>query len=66
MLEFPVDYFQNEEREGFLVDSTMKTVWAAELEVLNEVACVCGRHDLQWYAAYGTLLGAVRHQGFIP
>ena len=29
MLEFPVDYFQNEEREGFLVDSTMKTVWAA-------------------------------------
>lgn len=66
MLEFPVDYFQNEEREGFLVDSTMKTVWAAELEVLNEVACVCGRHDLKWYAAYGTLLGAVRHQGFIP
>ena len=26
MLEFPVDYFQNEEREGVLVDSMMKTV----------------------------------------
>lgn len=66
MLEFPMDYFQNEEREGFLVDATMKSVWAAELEVLNEVAVICARHGLRWYAAYGTLLGAVRHQGFIP
>ena len=66
MLEFPVDFFQDEEREGFLVDATMKTVWAAELEVLNEIAVICARHELQWYAAYGTLLGAVRHQGFIP
>lgn len=66
MLQFPVDYFQNEEREGFQVDATMKTVWAAELEVLNEIAVICARHDLEWYAAYGTLLGAVRHQGFIP
>ncbi len=66
MLEFPVDYFQDEVREDFLVDSTMKTVWAAELEVLNEIAVICLRHGLKWYAAYGTLLGAVRHQGFIP
>ncbi|MCX4350771.1 MAG: LicD family protein [Lachnospiraceae bacterium] len=66
MLEFPVDYFQEEVREGFLVDSTMKTVWAAELEVLNEIAAICQRHGLKWYAAYGTLLGVVRHQGFIP
>lgn len=66
MLEFQKEYFQDEEREGFLVDCTMKTVWAAEIEVLNEVAYICARHGLQWYAAYGTLLGAVRHQGFIP
>ena len=66
MLEFPEGYFDSENREGFLVDTTMKTVWAAELEVLNEVACICDKYDLKWYAAYGTLLGAVRHQGFIP
>lgn len=66
MLGFPADYFQDEEREGFVVDATMKTVWAAELEVLNEIAVICARHELEWYAAYGTLLGAVRHQGFIP
>lgn len=66
MLEFPENYFNDEVREGFLVDATMKTVWAAELEVLNEVAYICSKYGLQWYAAYGTLLGAVRHQGFIP
>ncbi len=66
MLEFSEDFFQAQEREGFLVDATMKTVWAAELEVLNEIAVICARHDLRWYAAYGTLLGAVRHEGFIP
>ena len=66
MLTFPKEYFEAQEREGFLVDTTMKTVWAAEIEVLNEVAVVCDRHDLTWYAAYGTLLGAARHGGFVP
>lgn len=66
MLEFPVDFFEGEEREGFFVDATMKTIWAAELEVLQEIAIICNRHGLKWFAAYGTLLGAVRHRGFIP
>lgn len=66
MLDFPQDFFENEERDGFLVDSTMKSVWAAELEVLNEVAKICAEQNLVWFAAYGTLLGAVRHGGFIP
>lgn len=66
MLTFPREYFEAQERDGFLVDTTMKTVWAAEIEVLNEVAIICDRHELTWYAAYGTLLGAARHGGFVP
>lgn len=66
MLDFPQDFFLEETREDFLVDSTMKSFWAAELEVLREIAEICERHNLQWYAAYGTLLGAVRHEGFVP
>ena len=66
MLTFSEDFFEAEERCGFLIDTTMKTVWAAELEVLCEIALVCERHNIPWYMAYGSLLGAVRHEGFIP
>lgn len=66
MLEFQEGFFEQEVRDGFYLDATMKTLWAAELEVLQKVAEVCDRHGLKWYAAYGTLLGAIRHEGFVP
>lgn len=66
MLQFPKEFFQAEVRNDFQIDVTMKTVWAAQLEVLNEIAKVCQRHGIVWYMAFGSLLGAVRHQGFIP
>lgn len=66
MLEFQEGFFEQEVRDGFYIDTTMKTVWAAELEVLQKVAEVCDKYDLKWYAAYGTLLGAIRHEGFVP
>lgn len=66
MLEFQEGFFQQEIRNGFYLDVTMKTVWAAELEVLQKVAEICDKHGFTWYAAYGTLLGAVRHEGFVP
>lgn len=37
-----------------------------ELDILKYFKSVCVEHDLQYFLAYGTLLGAVRHQGFIP
>ena len=66
MLTFSADFFKAEERCNFLIDTTMKTVWAAELEVLCEIAVVCEKYSIPWYMAYGSLLGAVRHEGFIP
>ncbi len=65
-LEFAPDFFQNEIRCDFEISSMMKRAWAAELEVLQVVADVCERNGLQYYADWGTLLGAVRHKGFIP
>ncbi len=35
-------------------------------ETLKEFASFCSTHHLRYYLAYGTLLGAVRHKGFIP
>lgn len=66
MLEFPQEFYKAEVREEFLVDETMKRFLAAEMEVLREIAEICERHDLTWYAAYGTLLGAIRHEGYVP
>ncbi len=66
MLEFDAGYFKPEIREGFFIDSTMKTVWAAILETLARVSDICSKYGIQWYCAYGTLLGAIRHEGFIP
>ena len=35
-------------------------------EILDYIAEFCNKHNIRYYLAYGTLLGAVRHQGFIP
>ena len=38
----------------------------AELSILLEFDAICRRHGLTYLLAYGTALGAARHQGFIP
>lgn len=45
---------------------TLREIQLAELEVLKEFDKVCKSNDLRYSLAYGTLLGAVRHKGFIP
>ncbi len=37
-----------------------------QLELLKEFSRVCKEHDLKWYVCFGTLLGAVRYEGFLP
>ncbi len=66
MLEFDESFFKGEEIDGFYVEEEMKRAWAAQLEVLMEIDRICKKYGLQWYAEYGTLIGAVRHKGFIP
>ncbi|MCR5517875.1 MAG: LicD family protein [Lachnospiraceae bacterium] len=68
MLDTPpsIKFLEAEEREGFFVSSMMKRYWAAQIKVLAEIDKVCKKHDIKWFADCGTLLGAVRHGGFIP
>lgn len=66
MVEFPTGYFEDEVRDGFYVNGFMKRCWAAQLEIINDIKTVCDKYDIKWYADCGTLLGAVRHGGFVP
>lgn len=65
-LSFPHAYFEDEVREDFFVPNMMKRFWAAQLKVLQSFSEVCAKYDIPWYAGEGTLLGAVRHKGYIP
>lgn len=53
-------------RWGFEVSEKRKEVWSIEIRMLFEVQKICKKHNLKYYAIAGTLLGAVRHKGFIP
>ena len=55
-----------EERCGYYVTSDVKKLWSVELDLLEQLKKICTKHDINYFAAGGTLLGAVRHKGFIP
>lgn len=59
-------FLLDEVRCGFVVPTAVKQAWTAELEVLMEIDRVCRLHHITYYADWGTLLGAVRHGGFVP
>lgn len=45
---------------------TMKDVQFGALEILKKIDEICRQEKLKYCLAYGTLIGAVRHKGFIP
>lgn len=45
---------------------TLREIQLVSLELLKEIRDFCETHQIRYYLAYGTLLGAVRHKGFIP
>lgn len=65
-MELSKSFFEDEVRDGFYVTSDIKHAWAAQLEVLSDVDKACRENGIQYFAEWGTLLGAVRHHGFIP
>ena len=65
-MKLPENYLEDEVRCGFYVPGMLKRAWAAQLVMLEKLRDFCRDYHIQWFASYGTLLGAVRHKGFIP
>lgn len=66
MLMLPKKYQMEEIRNNYVITAETKKVWTVELDLLAQLINVCERYHLRWFAYGGTLLGAVRHKGFIP
>lgn len=46
--------------------TTLRKAQLRMLDILVEVDKICKKHNIAYWIDYGTLLGAVRHGGFIP
>ena len=54
------------EKQGYELDEQLQELWQVQLDLLEKFIDVCQRHNLRCWIDGGSLLGAVRHKGFIP
>ena len=65
-IQLPEGFLNEEIRCDYLITRKVKEHWAVLLDLLAEFDRVCKKHKIKYYASGGTMLGAVRHKGFIP
>lgn len=65
-MHFDPSFFEGETRRDFYIRPMVKRAWAVQLDILEQIDIICKRHNIMYYAEWGTLLGAIRHQGFVP
>ena len=49
-----------------LPDEQLVKLRGIQMDILNEIVRICNEYNIQYFLVEGTLLGAVRHKGFIP
>ena len=60
------DFLKEESRCDYFISSNMKKTWAIQMDIFCSLFNICKNHNFHIWAIGGTLLGAVRHKGFIP
>lgn len=59
-------FLEPEYRCDFLIDQNRKKIWAIELDLYMQIERVCRKYNLTYFLIFGSLLGCIRHSGFIP
>lgn len=62
----PEHFLEKEVRCGYTVCEKQKKIWAVHLDLFKQFSDLCNRFDIKFQVAFGTLIGAARHKGFIP
>lgn len=65
-IQLPDSFLEEEIRDGYTISHNMKEIWAVELDLLSEFDRVCKKNGINYIASGGTMLGAIRHNGYIP
>jgi len=60
------DFFKEEIKCGYRISEAQKMVWAMQLDLYLVFEEICKKYGLKYYVMFGSLLGAIRHNGFIP
>ena len=47
-------------------EEILRELHTVELEMLKVFTDICERHEIEYFVAFGTAIGAIRHSGFIP
>jgi lipopolysaccharide cholinephosphotransferase len=59
-------FLTEENRCEYIISENMKDVRQVQLDLLEKFTDVCERNNLKFFLSGGSLIGAIRHQGYIP
>lgn len=66
MIKQYISSLDSEVRSGFWVSTEIKKLWNIQINMAVAILDVCKKYNLKIWAIGGTMLGVVRHQGYIP
>ena len=56
----------NNTNQYYVLNTPLSKIHTILIELLNEVDRICKKNNIEYFLSGGTLLGSIRHNGFIP